>query len=95
MKSLRGRSINDGTQQEKINCICLHKNYQGEDLELASTNFHNDFTVLHKAGIFEPDMSLGMINCFLDAGSTRLSHHIDDFMHTLRNQKEMLRTKLP
>ena len=48
-------------------------NYPGEDIELLAIIFQDGFTVPHEAALYKPGMSLGMINCFLDTGSTSMS----------------------
>ena len=70
------------------------KNYLGEEVERLTTNLHNGFTVLHEAAMYKPGMSQGMINCFLDAGSTSTGRDSDDFRHLLRNKKDRLSLKL-
>ena len=69
------------------------KNYPGEDVELMSTELHNGFSVLHEAAMYDQNMSVGMINCFLDAGSMSTGRDIDDFRHPLRNEKLRLTQK--
>ena len=48
------------------------KNYPDEDVELMSTDLHNRFTARHEATMYDQNMSVGMVNCFLDAGSRLL-----------------------
>ena len=70
------------------------KNYPGEDVELMSTDLHNGFTVLHEAAMYDQNMSVSIINCFLDAGSMSTGRDIDAFRHPLRNKKLRLTHKL-
>ena len=65
----------------------LHESHRG-------THVHNGFTVLHEAAMYDQNMSVGMLNSLLDAGSMSTGRDIDDFRHPLRNEKLRLTSKL-
>ena len=44
--------------------------------------------------MFDQNMSVGMLNSLLDAGSMSTGRDIDDFRHPLRNEKLKLTAKL-
>jgi len=69
--------------------------YAGEDLAQMSQDFLTDANELEIAGQYDHNLTLNMLEAFLEGGGKEHTRDAEDYRHELRNLKETLNKKLP